>query len=299
MSRNPLAPPRKAVGARWQTTMHSALNEVAEALEEEPQDLAALAKEMKDRKKSNTTTSISFGTHKIHYESDAMMEQKKILNGVPAAERAAQLERNTAMKKALTKTSFTLGDEKPEYESIVHQEMRKTAKELEGYTKVSMNSDLKAAIKKSSLHFGNEKPYYRTIQTDAMQFHGNNNNFKQLNDEVKELKVQLRKHNFTFGDETVKYQTDYAAGYGTMDVKHYANIGKERAVIREQIEEIRKCHFTLGQEKVEYKSDAQRSSESILGHEPQDLKALLDHNTEMKKKLQKTQIQIGNDEEYY
>ena len=299
MTRNPLAPPRKANGARWQTTMHSALNEVAEALEEEPQDLAGMALEMKNRKKANTTTSISFGTHQINYESDAMEEQKKILNGVPTAERMAQLERNNVMKKALTKTSFTLGDEVPEYESIVHQEMRKTAKELEGYKKVSMNSDLKAAIKKSSLHFGNEKTYYRTVQTDAMQFHGNNNNFKQLNDEVKELKTQLRKHNFTFGDESVKYETDYASGYGTMDVKHYANIGKEREVIREQIEEIRKCHFTLGQEKVEYKSDTQRSFETILGHEPTDLKALLDNNAEMKKKLQQTTIEIGTDKEYY
>ena len=47
-----------------------------------------------------------------------------------------------------------------------------------------------------------------------------------------------------------------------MDVKHYANIGKEREVIREQIEEIRKCHFTLGQEKVEYKSDTHQQEQT-------------------------------------
>jgi hypothetical protein len=51
---------------RWQTTMKSSLDEVASQLEGN-YDRAAMVKDLKDRKISNTKTSISFGNEKVSF----------------------------------------------------------------------------------------------------------------------------------------------------------------------------------------------------------------------------------------
>jgi hypothetical protein len=297
MSRNPLIEPRRGEGKRWATTMYTASKEVEEALIEEPQDIGAMRLDMWNRKMSNTKTSISFGNENVKYMSDAMEHQREAGASKSPAERAAEKARQKAMKAALTTTSFTLGDEKVYYESSNAEGMRTAAEAAKGYTKISMNKDLKEAVKKSSLHFGNEKAEYKSVMSDCMTYHGNNNNFAQTKADVEVLKKNLRKHNFTLGDEPVKYETDYASGYGKMNPEHYKK-GNERDEIKKQIDEIRKCHFSLGNEQVEYKSDCHRNFESILNHEPSDIAALLKKSHDLKTALQKTTITIGNDDEY-
>lgn len=299
MTLNPLRGGRKdSGGPRWQTTMHAGYKELEEALIDEPMDVGARTQGLKDRKLANTTTSISFGNYHAPYISDAMHEQKKILNGAnDPASRAAQADRVKDMKKALTKTSFRLGDEVPEYESTVHSAQRQTATAIKGHKKIAMNADLKAAIKKSSLHFGNESTEYRSVMTDAMAPHENMNDFKKTSDEVTQLKTQLRKHNFTLGDEPVQYTTDYNSGYGSVDLQHYRK-GDERAEIQRQINEIRKCHFSLGQEKIDYKSDSHRCFENMTTRDPKEVAAILEQARDMKKQLQRTTIVIGDDGEY-
>jgi hypothetical protein len=51
------------------------MEDTAEALAEEPQDISAMRTATWDRKMANTTTSISFGTDKLNYVSDAMSVQ--------------------------------------------------------------------------------------------------------------------------------------------------------------------------------------------------------------------------------
>ena len=57
---------------RWQTTTHSALEEVAKQMDFSEQRQATL-QDMKERKVANTKTSISFGHDKVNYLSDAQV----------------------------------------------------------------------------------------------------------------------------------------------------------------------------------------------------------------------------------
>ena len=290
-----MAPPRKTTGPRWETTTQSALDEVAEALLENPVDPGQRKKDLTTRKLANTQTSISFGRESVDYTSDTVRNSQNVGPGsTSVAGRAEQADRIKAMKKALTTTSFTLGDQVPSYESVNHEEMRKTAAHAATHKKIPVNADLKAAIKKSSIHFGNEVPEYKSTMTDCMQYHGNSTNFGALKDEVTELKKQLRKHNFTLGDESVLYETDYARGYGKSDPAWYVK-GKEKEEIKAQVAEIRKCHFSLGQEKIEYKSDTRRNFETVYELKGNEQSA---NAKKMKAALQKTTIVIGDDEEY-
>lgn len=73
-----------------ETELHSACKDVEEALEEEPQDIGKMRREMAARKISNTTTSISFGNENLTYVSDAMFTQRQAGAGATPQERADQ-----------------------------------------------------------------------------------------------------------------------------------------------------------------------------------------------------------------
>lgn len=50
---------------RWQTTMKTAQEEVAQHLRGDNYDRSAMVKDLKDRKIANTKTSISFGNERV------------------------------------------------------------------------------------------------------------------------------------------------------------------------------------------------------------------------------------------
>jgi hypothetical protein len=279
------------------------MEDTAEALAEEPQDISAMRTATWDRKMANTTTSISFGTDKLNYVSDAMSVQKHILQAHnDPTTRAKEADRVKDMKRELTQTSFTLGDVQPEYESTNMESMRKTAEVTKTYKKIPFNKEAMMAIKRSSLHFGNEKVNYHTVMRDATAEKAGTNDFAALQAQTEELKKNLRKHNFTLGDQKVLYESDYSSGFGkeegSFNVKHYEK-GDFKKEIQKQIDDIRACHFVLGNETVEYKSDAHRQFESMQSQSPQERKAVKDRAKQMKSDLTRTTISLGDDEEYY
>ena len=183
------------------------------------------------------------------------------------------------------------------YESSNAEGMRTAAAAAKGYRKISMNADLKAAVKKSSLHFGNEQADYKSTMAECMTYREPTNDFASVKAQTELLKKELRKHNFTFGDEKVRYQTDYASGYGAANPEHYKK-GDERNEIKKQIEEIRKCHFSLGNDNVEYISDMHRCMEVSANAPAHDVSAMLERARALKAALQQTTITIGDDSEF-
>lgn len=204
------------------------------------------------------------------------------------------------MKADLTVTNFSLGDERPEYESVIASTMKPIdyskvirAKSQAPVTIVGDNNKL------SSIHFGNESVNYNSVAQDAMRYNGNQNDFTKLKNEVTAMKVQLRKHNFSFGDEKVAYQSDYAAGFGSVPVEAYKVSHLKKADMQASIAEARACHFSLGQDKIQYLSNTQNALQAIDGYNASDVHKQMERSKQMKMALQKTSIVIGDDEEYY
>lgn len=287
----------KSPSKRWQTTASSALAEVAGKLEGS-YDRAGMIKDLKQRKQSNTTTSISFGNEKVNYVSDTKDNQRKSGAGMSVDERSRQTARIKQMKADLTATKFKLGDEKTVYKSS-NQTAMDAAETFKGVERVAMNTELKNAIKKSSIHFGNEKVQYGTTAHEAMRYNGNENNFAQLKDEVKEMTATLRKHNFSFGDERVEYESDYHAGYGSVPIEAYMGRRNNKASMKDIIEDSRSCHFSLGNDKPNYLSNTHSALQNVEGQTTNDISKGLEQARAMKAALQKTSIVIGDDDEYY
>jgi len=284
---------------RWSTTTNSALADTAAQVLNI--DRGQMVKDLADRKKVNTKTSISFGNEKVSYISDAAENQQKILNASNADDRHEQLLRLKTMKTALTTTNFCLGDEMPEYKSSNQASMEAAAHatlQAGNSARGQSNNELKEAIKKSSIHFGQEKTNYQSVAHESMEYHGNQNSFEKLRDDIKEMTATLRKHNFSFGDEEVEYKSDYQRGFGSVPLDSYRDAGRNRAGINASIAEARKCHFSLGLDKVKYMSNAHSAMNLTDGHKPGDMARSIENAKAMKTALQKTSIVIGDDKDY-
>lgn len=108
---------------RWETAMHSEMEKTAAALRLlTKDDRDATRKDLADRKINNTRTSISFGHEKITYISDAMQNQKLILNA-SNDDKAEQKLRVKEMKTNLTKTNFKMGDDRDTTEYMSTNQM--------------------------------------------------------------------------------------------------------------------------------------------------------------------------------
>ena len=108
---------------RWETAMHSEMEKTAAALRLlTKDDRDATRKDLADRKINNTRTSISFGHEKIAYISDAMQNQKLILNA-SNDDKAEQKLRVKEMKTNLTKTNFKMGDDRDTTEYMSTNQM--------------------------------------------------------------------------------------------------------------------------------------------------------------------------------
>mmetsp|Transcript_6996 Transcript_6996/g.9649 ORF Transcript_6996/g.9649 Transcript_6996/m.9649 type:complete len:306 (-) Transcript_6996:114-1031(-) len=280
---------------RWKTTSETELKRVAEQLVG-TYDMKGMKDRMTQRKLNNTKTSIHFGNEKVVYVSDTHDNQNRCQGGSSIEERATQMKRIKDMKAELTTTNFKLGDEPGQYETTNRLAMTET--DL-GSAKVPINVNLKEAVKKSSIHFGNEPVDYKSVAHDSMQYKGSVGNYTALKDEVKQMTNTLRKHNFSFGDEKVNYQSDYAAGYGDVDVGAYKKSDESKASMRFIIDDSRSCHFSLGNDKVNYLSNTQMALSSIEGRGVGDNLANIQGAKAIKTALQKTSIVIGDDEKYY
>lgn len=230
--------------------------------------------------------------HKIRYVSDLRDSESAAAKGSNPEERAANLERIRKMKADLTTTSFCLGDEKVEY-STTNADATK-ARSLSGPVSIIRPKQT------SSISFGVEKPLYMSSNAEAMQYHGNVNNFTKSREEVTALKAHLRKHNFTLGEEPLQYITDYASGFNApKQTKTYEQIAAEKEASRKKIEMSRSSLISFGQDSVEYISDTHRMQKGSSGIslELKEENAAMAAN--IKSRLQKQSIVIGDDPEYY
>lgn len=280
---------RRSPGKRWQTTTHSALEEVASKID--PTTRGNVVDDLRQRKIANNKTSILFGNESVNYHSLNMEQQQTITRGFDIKEREEQLQRNKDMKANLTKANFCLGDEKVDYETTFQRGL----KPINGkgthmpIIKPKMNS---------SINFGTERPDYTSVAHQAMTYRGNGNDFNKMKEEVVALKTHLRKHNFSLGEEHVDYQSDYRRGFPPIASENY-NHGDRKAALKKVIEDTRKCHFSLGQDQVDYVSNTHRAQNIAPPSNASDVFKQMEHARQMKQQLQKTSIVVGFDPEYY
>lgn len=293
-------PPRNrdhSPSKRWETTMRSQLDEVAQQLKGN-YNTNGRVQALRDRKLANTKTSISFGNDKPTYISDCMDNQMRCMGFVSPEERAKQAERIKTMKAELTTTNFRLGDEIPLYESVNHEAMAR-AETFKNAQRVAMNKNVKEAVKKSSIYFGNEPVRYETVAHDAMKYKGNENDFSKLQREVNDMKITLSRHNFTLGDEKVDYVSDYHRGYGSLPAEAYVHDAKKRQEMQAVVLDSRAAHFSLGNDRPHYLSNTHSAMKIIEGQSAQDVSAQIARAKEMKAALQRTSIVIGDDADYF
>lgn len=282
-------PPRnreESPSKRWQTTMRSQLDEVAQQLQGN-YNTNGRVQALRDRKLANTKTSISFGNDKPNYISDCHDNQRRCMGYVSPEERATQADRIKTMKAELTTTNFRLGDEIPHYESVNHESMAR-AEAFRNSKRVGMNTQLKEAVKKSSIYFGNEPVRYETVAHEAMLYKGNENDFSKLQKEVTDMKVTLSRHNFTLGDEKIEYISDYHRGYGSLPAEAYVHDAKKKQEMQAVVLDSRACHFSLGNDRPQYMSNSHSAMKLVEGQTAQDVSAQLSRAKEMKAALQRT-----------
>lgn len=240
----------------------------------------------------NNEIRVSFFSFQIRYVSDLRDSESAAAKGLNAEERAANYERIRKMKADLTTTSFRLGDERVEYSTTNSDATR--ARDASAPVALIRPKQV------SSITFGVEKPQYVTANSEAMRYNGNMNNFAKSREEVVALKAHLRKHNFTLGEETPLYVTDYASGFNApKQTKSYEQIAAEKEASRKKIEMSRSSLISFGQDRVEYISDTHRMQKGSSGIslELKEENAAMAAN--IKSRLQKQSIVIGDDPEYY
>ena len=186
---------------RWETAMHSEMEKTAAALRlRTTADHEASRKDLADRKINNTKTSISFGHEKITYISDAMQNQKLILNA-SNDDKAEQKIRVKQMKTNLTKTNFKMGDDRDttEYMSTNQMGMLQVIQHpqdaRERVEKKALNEAMKEAVKRSSLDFGHENIVYESVMSGQMRRDtgGPGVDFQKRKQEISEMTNALRK----------------------------------------------------------------------------------------------------------
>jgi hypothetical protein len=262
-------------------------------------------------------TSFFFSSHQIRYISDAMENQKLILNA-SHADKEAQKLRIKKMKADLTTTNFKLGDERErtEYMSTNHQGMLQVIQNpmdaRERVEKKALNEALKEAVKRSSLEFGHEKPVYESIMTGQMKREaGPGVDFQKRKDEISEMTNALRKHNFSIGADYSReynagqYETDYNSGYGSLPKEAYMMAHNNKDEIQRHIADSRSSHYSLDMAgyRAEYKSASHDSMEkvykSVLGTDTSQMrKDEQERARVMKANLTKTTFVLGDDTEY-
>ena len=296
--RRPAPQPKHPESHRWETTLSSDLQRVADQLEgSEAYDTGKRVSKLKETKLANQVTSISFGNEKVNYVSDAMETQTQGGAQASALERYEQKQKLKSMKAALTKTNITLGDTKTEYASANRDAMAKSNDYK--YQKLAMNSDVKNAVKASSLHFGNESTNYTSCSHEGFTSRITPNSQaerEKKKSEIAEMTASLRKHNFSFGEEKVEYITDQTRGYGSVPVAAYSQRQQALPKIRETIQDSRSCHFSLGLDKINYQSNTHAGFQgaAIDAKRAEGLERI----KQMKKALQTTSIVIGDDAQY-
>ena len=181
--------------------MHSEMEKTAAALRLlTKDDRDASRKDLADRKINNTKTSISFGHEKITYISDAMQNQKLILNA-SNDDNAEQKIRVKQMKTNLTKTNFKMGDDRDttEYMSTNQMGMLQVIQHpqdaRERVEKKALNEAMKEAVKRSSLDFGHENIVYESVMSGQMRRDtgGPGVDFQKRKQEISEMTNALRK----------------------------------------------------------------------------------------------------------
>eukprot|EP00904_Undaria_pinnatifida_P013916 jgi/Undpi1/9655/HiC_scaffold_27.g12111.m1 len=266
---------------RFETTSLAGTEDVAARRAEVP-DRATMIRELEERKRHNTKTSVAFGSAK-----------KDILGAPP---RGVDEKRNKELKKALTRTHFSFGDEPVVYERT--STLPDPTGHLEEYTGV-LNNEVKNMIKSTSLSFGNAPTVYRSMATDQMNLKETQAGDRGAQLEKNRLlKVALTRTHVKFGEEEMDWTTDHQTGfqYDPEKVKLVGNKG----LAKEVKADLSRTHFTMGNHKFDWETDAMRTHRASKGMitSVEDRQAQTDKNKALKKQLQATHYEIGTDEDY-
>lgn len=273
---------------RWATTAHSAMEE---AFVGDSIDRARMVSDLKQRKISNTKTSISFGSYQTEYVSDLRASEKSAKLGLDPVERKKNAERIRKMKADLTKTSFNLGDEPVHYES---------ENQSASHVYEAGRAEMLRPKQTSSISFGTEAPQYTSSNAEAMVYLGNMNNFAKSKEDVATLTAQLRKHNFEFGEKPVDYVSDYQNHFNSSKPPmSFAEITSERNKLKDKTQALRKGQFNFGNDSFEYVSNTHRGQLESAAVTKNDSALNTALAADIKRRLQKQSIEIlGQDPEY-
>ncbi|CAM9192203.1 unnamed protein product [Chrysoparadoxa australica] len=280
---------------RFMTTSLTGTEEVASRRDEVP-DRAQMARELRERKLRNNRTSVVLGHTPIKYESDAMSRQQDILGAPP---RTQDIERNKILKQALTRSNFKFGEEPLEYAKTSTQP--DPTGHLEDYTGV-LNNEVKDMIKKSNMYFGSAPPMYKSVMNEEMEIIHRVPAGEIRGPDVegnKKLKQALTRTHFNFGEEEMQYISDYKRGFN-YDAEVVKNM-PQVSLAAEVKADLRRSHFTFGNHKATWETDSHSSQRVVLDHEtttPEEILAQKRRNAQLKTNLQRTNISMGNDEEY-
>ncbi|CAM9619358.1 unnamed protein product [Ascophyllum nodosum] len=277
---------------RFETTSLSGTESVASRRGEVP-DRATMIRELEMRKLNNTKTSVSFGSTKTVYESDAMRRQKDILRAPPREKDEQKL--NMELKQALTSTHFTLGDEPVAYQRA--STLADPTGHLNDYTGV-LNSEVKGMIKTSNLFFGDTTTVYRSVATDQMDLRvPEGENIRLQREKNRLLKVALSRTTFKLGEDKNEWVTDHQMGfqYDPVQVKTAWN----QKIAKETKARFSRTHINMGNHECDWQTDAMRTQAcSSKAMTPDERRGQAEMNIWLKKELQSTHYQIGTDEDY-
>jgi hypothetical protein len=282
---------------RFTTTTRSGMESVVSRLSEVP-DRGQMAEELRRRKLYNTKTNISLGNEPGMWETDSMSRQK-MANNAPA--QGPDVERNRRLKLSLTRTNFSLTNGEPvetSYECV--SKLEDPTGRLGEFTG-HLNTEVKDMIKLSSLSFGAEDTNYKSVAHEGMELVDKNlsPNERRGPDTAhnKELKLALTRTRINFGDMKPDYISAYATGFAAPDVSKL----QTAALAKEVKDDLRKTHFTFGDAEPHWETDAQRSQRIVLQHErsgPEELARQIEHNRQLKIALQRTNINLGWEDDY-
>ena len=221
-----------------------------------------------------------------------MSRQQDILN---KGEKTIAVD-GKAMKKTLTATHFVLGNDPPTWSTTAT--MADPTGEIDKYRAVITG---RTASKGSSCYFGSDELDYKTTMGDDMGVISMDTagtlDIGDMRVQAKKLKAELSGHNFVIGNDEMSYRL---TSHDAFTYDDESGLAAQRTLSKEVMDDLRRQHFNFGNEKVHYETDMQRSMKHgmITPARLAEMKADSIAAQELKVKLLKTSVVIGDDPEY-